>query len=208
MRTASGAFPKGHLASIREVCLPPAGSLARFLARLRHRHPATLTCSPHTTRPTHALPTLIPLPTCAQAFGAVAPLSFIQVVPDSLLAYIRFETAEGAQRALRVKGFGATSLLEGQEERDYWQKAAEAAEAMEAVEGSRAGEGVGGKPKGGGRGRGARGGGRGGGKGDEAGVAVGKGKGKAKGKGKGKGKGGGAGKGGSRIKELKGTVSF
>ena len=38
------------------------------------------------------------------------------MVPDSALLYVIFSTAKGAAAALRIKGVGQTSVLEGDEE--------------------------------------------------------------------------------------------
>lgn len=47
-------------------------------------------------------------------------MSFIDIVPDSLTAYIHFESKAAAAQALRVQGLGQLSLLRGEAERQYW----------------------------------------------------------------------------------------
>jgi len=86
--------------------------------------------------------------------------AFVEMVPDMPLAYARFRDAEAAKSAVGTEGVGVVSVLEGDDEKQYWEKIAS--------------------------GGGGRGGGKGGGKGKGKGKG---GKGKGKGKG-GKGKGG------------------
>ena len=101
----------------------------------------------------------------AEKFGGKdGGCAFVEMVPDVPLAYVRFQDAAAAKAALAVEGVGQVAVLEGEDEKQYWDKIASG---------------------GGGRGSGGKGGGRGGGKG-------GRGKGKGKGKGK-RGKGGGGG---------------
>ena len=152
------------------------------------------------------------MPSCPlrwQAFSSAGPVNFIEIVPDSLLAYVRFDSAEAATRGLNVRSFGKVSLVEGEAERQFWARVAAEAAARKAMETAER-KGAGGK---GGKGRGKGGGDgvnnrTGGGKGEGKGKGKGKGKGDGKGKSDGKGKGKGGKGGGRPIKERPGTVSF
>mmetsp|Transcript_39527 Transcript_39527/g.65542 ORF Transcript_39527/g.65542 Transcript_39527/m.65542 type:complete len:468 (-) Transcript_39527:500-1903(-) len=108
-----------------------------------------------------------------QAFGVAGTVRFVELVPDQPLAYVRFEKAEHATKALEVTGLGELSLLEGEDEKQYWEK----------IGIDKGGKGKGGR---GGRGRGGKGGGKGKGKGKG-------GKGKGGKGGRGRGRGGGDG---------------
>ena len=76
------------------------------------------------------------------------------------LAYARFASAAQASAALSVEGVGEPKLLQGEDERQYWEKIA--AGSHERGKGGKGGKG-GGKGKGKG-GKGGRGRGRGGGR--------------------------------------------
>ena len=90
----------------------------------------------------------------ADAFGGKDKgCAFVEVVPDMPLAYARFQSAEEAKAALTVEGVGKIALLEGDDEKQYWQKIATGG-------GGRGGGGKG-KGKGGGKGKGKGGRGRG-----------------------------------------------
>ena len=85
-------------------------------------------------------------------------VKFVEMVPDMPLAYVRFDSAESATKAI-AKGteYGTMALLEGADEEQYWDKIGQ---------GSKGGKGKGGKGKGGkGKGKGGKGRGRGGGRG-------------------------------------------
>lgn len=89
----------------------------------------------------------------AEKFGGKeGGCAFVEMVPDVPLAYVRFQDAESAKKAVSVEGVGQVAVLEGEDEKQYWDKIASG---------------------GGGRGGGGKGGGKGKGKG-------GKGKGKGK----------------------------
>ena len=88
--------------------------------------------------------------------------SFVEMVPEMPLAYARFASAAQASAALSVEGVGEAKLLEGEDERQYWEKIA--AGSHERGKGGKGGKG-GGKGKGKGKGgKGGRGRGRGGGR--------------------------------------------
>ncbi|KAL1500393.1 hypothetical protein AB1Y20_013050 [Prymnesium parvum] len=59
-----------------------------------------------------------------QQLGVGGTVSFVEIVPDTLTAYVRFDTAEAARKALSVRGLGELSLLRGEAERQYWMRAA------------------------------------------------------------------------------------
>ena len=99
--------------------------------------------------------------TLRETFGeAAGNVKFVELVPETTLGYVRFADAESASKALKMDGMGEMSLLEGEDEKQYWDKIG-------------AGSGGRGGGKGRGRGRGGKGG---------------RGKGKG-GRGKGRGKG-------------------
>jgi hypothetical protein len=50
--------------------------------------------------------------------------SFVEMVPEMPLAYARFASADQASAALKVEGVGEPKLLEGEDERQYWEKIA------------------------------------------------------------------------------------
>ena len=91
--------------------------------------------------------------------GKEGGCAFVEVVPDMPLAYVRFNSAEQAQAALSVEGVGTAAVLEGDDEKQYWEKIASGGG------GKGGGKGKGGKGKGKGKGRGKGGKGKGGGRG-------------------------------------------
>jgi hypothetical protein len=90
----------------------------------------------------------------AKLGGADAGCAFVELVPETPLAYARFNTAEGATAALAVEGVGEAALLEGDDEKQYWEKIASAGRGG----GGKGGKGGRGKGKGkGGKGKGGKG---------------------------------------------------
>jgi len=83
--------------------------------------------------------------------------SFVEMVPEMPLAYARFATPDQATAALAVEGVGEPALLEGADEKQYWEKIASGGGGKGGGKGGK-GKGRGGKGKGkGGRGKGGRG---------------------------------------------------
>ena len=79
--------------------------------------------------------------------------SFVEVVPGMPLAYARFATPEQAKAALDVGELGEVATLEGDDERQYWEKIASESR-NKGKGGGKGGHGKGGKGKGrGGKGR-------------------------------------------------------
>ena len=77
------------------------------------------------------------------------PVKFVEVVEGQPLAYIRFDSAESATKALATEGSGELSILTGDDEKAYWDKI------LPAKRGKGGGKGRG-RGRGKGRGRGRR----------------------------------------------------
>ncbi len=87
-------------------------------------------------------------------------MKYVEIVPDMPLAYVRFASAAVATEALGNKeacdGIGSFALLEGDDERQYWEKIG-----TPSGRGSGGGRGGGRGGRGKGKGKGGKGRGRG-----------------------------------------------
>lgn len=66
------------------------------------------------------------------------PVTFVDIVPNSLNAYIRFDSAKAATKALSVRGLGELSAVCGDVERQYWARAAKKAAEQQATKDTQA----------------------------------------------------------------------
>ncbi len=100
-----------------------------------------------------ALPEGLAIDTLKSKFGGHVrdggPVKFVEVVEGQPLAYIRFDSAESATKALATEGSGELSILTGDDEKAYWDKI------LPAKRGKGGGKGRG-RGRGKGRGRGRR----------------------------------------------------